>query len=136
MGFLIILPFTALAGWSIFSIFRWLRRGVFDAKWWRAFTFLGLAGFALGIWATFFLEYKVANAHLEGFPIPIGIANREKPGEPWIKSAMPVSIRFGGAATDLLSGVALCLAPIAVAAFFKEHRGKDPQLNPRPHNPP
>jgi len=124
MGFIIIIPFAALAGWSIFAIFRWLRRGGFDRQWWKAFVFLASAGLALGIWFAFFLQYKVANTHLEGFPIPVGISNREKPGEPWVKSVMPVSIRLGGTVTDLLAGVALCVAPIAVAAFFKEHRGQ------------
>ena len=47
---------------------------------------------------------------------------------------MPVSIRIGAMVTNVLCGVALCLAPIAVAAFFKENRGKlDPSANPRPN---
>ena len=131
LGFIIILPFAALAGWSIFAIFRWLQRGGFEPKWWRAFAVLTSGGFALGIWFAFFLQYKVANARLQGFPIPVEIANREKPGEPYVESAMPVPIRIGGWATDLLSGVALCLVPIAVAAFFKENRAKNPTINPR-----
>jgi hypothetical protein len=135
MGFLIILPFAALAGWSIFAIFCWLRRGGFEPKWWRAFAILASGGLALGIWFAFFLDYKVANARLQGFPIPVEIANREKPGEPYMVSAMPVAIRIGGWATDLLSGVALCLVPIAVAAFFKENRAKNPPFNPRAPSP-
>ncbi len=44
---------------------------------------------------------------------------------PWVHSTtMPLPIRIGGLITDVLSGVALCLAPIAVAAFFKENRAK------------
>jgi uncharacterized membrane protein YfcA len=70
MGFVIIIPFAALAGWSIFAITRWLRRGGYDRQWWKAFAMLAAAGVALGIWFTFFLEYSVANAHLHGFPIP------------------------------------------------------------------
>jgi uncharacterized membrane protein YfcA len=124
MGFIIIIPFAALAGWSIFAIFRWLRRGDFDRQWWKAFALLASAGLALGIWLTFFLQYKVANTHMEGFPIPVGISSREKPDAPWVKSVMPVPIRIGGVITNLLSGVALCLAPLAVAAFFKEHRAQ------------
>jgi len=131
IGFIIILPFTALAGWSIIAIFRWLRRGAYERKWWRAFAILASVGLVLGILFTFFVQYKVANVHIEGFPIPIGIANRQKPDEPWVKSDIPISIRIGGMVTDLLSGVALCLAPIAVAAFFRENRAKNPQFLPR-----
>ena len=131
MGFIVIIPLATLAGWSIFAIFRWLRRGQFGQKWWRAFGMLGSAGLALGVWFAFFSHYKVSNASLEGFPIPVGISTREKPDAPWITSDMPVAIRLGGMLTDLLSGVALCLVPIAVAAFFKENRGKGPFAPPR-----
>jgi len=136
MGFIIIIPFAALAGWSIFAIYRWLRRGGFDRQWWKAFAVLASAGLALGIWFAFFMQYKVANTHLEGFPIPVGISNREKPGQPWVKSVMPVPIRLGGIVTDLLAGVALCLAPIAVAAFFKEHREQPGQFGGPPGRQP
>jgi uncharacterized membrane protein YfcA len=136
MGLIVILPIAALSGWSIFAIFRWLRRGDFNSKWWRAFALLASAGLAVGIWFAFFIQYKVANTHLAGFPIPVAIANREKPDAPWVDATMPASIRFGGTVTNLLSGVALCLAPIAVAAFFKENRGQDPEIVRANSNPP
>ncbi|MDB6019919.1 MAG: hypothetical protein JWR19_4408 [Pedosphaera sp.] len=134
MGFIIIIPFAALAGWSIFALFRWLRRGHYPPKWWRAFTLLAGSGLALGVWFAFFLEYKVGNIHIEGFPIPAGISQREKPTEPWVKSPLPAAIRYGAMITDLLSGVALCLAPIAVAAFFKENMIKR-DADGKPINP-
>jgi hypothetical protein len=122
MGFIVIIPFAALAGWSIFAIARSLRRGGYDWKWWRAFALLACAGLALGIWFAFFLQYKVANTRLEGFPIPVQISSRENQTSPWVTSHLPAPIRLGGTVTNLLAGVALCLAPIAVAAFFKENR--------------
>lgn len=124
MGFIVIIPIAALAGWGIFAIFRWLRRGGYDQQWWKAFGILAAVGLALGVWFAFFSRYKVANTHLEGFPIPVGIATRAKPDEPWLRSDMPAAIRLGGLVTDVLSGVAVCLAPIAVAAFFKENRSQ------------
>ncbi len=136
MGFIIIIPFAALAGWAIFAIFRWLRRGGFDQKWWKAFSILACVGLALGIWFAFFIQYKVANTHLEGFPIPVEISTREKPDQPWVKSSMPEPIRIGGVIADFLSGVALCLAPIAVAAFFKEHRGQSGPFDGGPPRQP
>lgn len=138
MGFIIILPFGALAGWSIFTIARWLRRGGYDRQWWKAFGILGCIGLLLGIWFTFVLEFTVANVHLKGFPIPAAISNREQPEDAWVRADMPAAIRAGAMITDLLAGVALCLAPIAVAAFIKENRGKLVPPDPRrsPQNPP
>lgn len=130
MGFIVILPIAALAGWSIFAIFRWLRRANFGAKWWQAFGILGLAGLALGIWFGFFMHYQVAKVKLEGFPIPYGISNQESPDGPWRKGDMPPSVHVGAVVTDFLSGIALCLAPIAIAAFFKENAGKGPFTRP------
>jgi hypothetical protein len=131
MGFIVIIPIAALAVWAIFAIARSLRRGGYDRKWWKAFALLACAGLGLGVWFAFFLQYKVANKRLEGFPVPVQIANREKPSDPWVESTLPTSIRYGGIATNLLFGIALCLVPIAVAAFFKENRTQHPGGPPR-----
>jgi hypothetical protein len=133
MGFIVIIPFTALAGWSIYATFQWLRRGKFGRNWWRAFGFLGCAGIGLGTWFAFFLHYTVANKRLLGFPIPVGITTQDKPGGPWVSSALPPSIRCGGAIVNLMCGIALSLAPIAVGAFFKENRvRRDAHGRPQP----
>ncbi len=58
MGFLVIIPLAALAGWSILAIFRWLRRGGYEPKWWRAFAILSVVGFALGIGFAFFFALQ------------------------------------------------------------------------------
>src|SRR5580658_3399353 len=121
MGFIVIIPFAALSGWSIFAITRWLIRGKYDRQWWRAFAILSAVGLALGIWFAFFIHYEVVKrARIKGFPIPVEFANREKPEDEWVPSAMPVAVQLGGTITNLISGIALCLAPIAVAAFLKE----------------
>lgn len=136
MGFLFIAPFALFAGWAVFAIYRWLRRGGYGREWWKAFTILSCVGVGFGVWFAFFLAYNVANKRIEGFPIPLRIYGHEKPADPWIEAPMPVTIRIGGIVTDWLCGVALCLAPIAVAAFFKENRlQRDEQGNLRP-NPP
>src|SRR5581483_2675920 len=122
MGLIVILPFAALAGWSIFALARWLRRGGYGPKWWRAFAILALIGLGLGIWFAFFLHYHVVNTRLAGFPIPVQIISRENPSAPWVESRLPGFIRFGGTLTNLLAGIAICLVPIAVTAFFKENR--------------
>lgn len=123
MGFLVVIPFGGLAAVVIFRIFGWLRRGNFGTEWWRAFKLLTLAGIMLGLWFVLFARYNVANTHLEGFPIPLSIASREKPDGPWIYSSMPVLLRAGAAITDLLYGVVICLVPISLAAFIKDNKG-------------
>jgi hypothetical protein len=132
MGLLVIIPFGALAAVVICRIFNWLRRDDFGPEWWRVFKILALAGVLLGVWFTWFASYNVASVHLEGFPIPIRIASREKPGAPWIDSNLPLLVRAGAAITDLLYGVVICLVPIAVAAFIRENKGaKDFSGSPR-----
>jgi hypothetical protein len=134
MGFFVIIPIAALAAWSIFAIYRWLRRGDYEPKWWRAFRILSVGGFALGVWCAFFSHYSVAKIQLEGFPIPVSIVSPKTPdAAAGASTTMPLPIRIGGLITDVLSGMALCLAPIAVAAFLRENRGK---LLPPPRETP
>jgi hypothetical protein len=124
MGLLVVIPFGALAAFVIFRIHRWLRRGNFGPEWWTAFRFLGGAGAVLGLVFVLFARYRVGNVHLEGFPIPLEITTRDTPDGPWVHASIPALVRAGSAITDLLYGVVICLAPISVAAFIKENRGK------------
>ena len=130
MGFIIILPSTALACFGILGIFRWIRRGGYGKQWWKAYYTLALAGLALGIWFSFLVEYKVANKRIAGFPIPVAISNLQD-GQ-WSTEILPAYIRYPGIITDLLSSIALCLLPIAVAAFFNENRKRSPDAAPGP----
>jgi hypothetical protein len=137
MGFFVIAPFAVLATWSIYAIRRWLRKGGFGPQWWKAFWLLCYAGAIVGICLIFVVNYNVANKHIEGFPIPLQISDRQQGGNPAVADRMPVSIRIGGAVTNWLCGVAICLVPIAIAAFFKENRSQqNPRGNPRPNNSP
>jgi amino acid transporter len=133
MGFLVVIPFGALAAFVIFRIHRWLRRGEFGPEWWKAFRLLASAGLALGLWFALFTRYNVGNVHLEGFPIPLKIASRDTSSGPWVYAAIPELVRAGAAVTDLLYGGVVCLAPLSLAAFIKENRGtKDFSGAPRP----
>jgi hypothetical protein len=128
MGIIIILPFAALACFGIVGIYRWLRRGGYGRPWWQAYCLLALAGLSLGIWFCFFLEYKVANKRVAGFPIPVAISNLQD-GQ-WSTEILPAYVRYPAIITDLLGGIALCLAPIAVAAFFHENRARQREASP------
>ncbi len=67
---------------------------------------------------------------MAGFPIPLAISTLDN--GTWTKQILPDAVRYPGIITNFLSGIALCLIPIAVAAFFKENRGKlDPSDKPR-----
>jgi hypothetical protein len=123
MGFVVIIPIAALAGWSILSMYRRLKRGAFEPGWWRAFANLGCAGLALGFWFAFVLEYPVARKRIAGFPIPVGISDQDANGR-WVKAIPPGPVHYAGVATDLISGVAVALAPLAIAAFFKGNTGR------------
>lgn len=123
MGYLVVIPFGALAAYIIFQIFGWLHRGDFGMEWWKAFKRLALAGVVLGLWFMLFAHYNVGNNHLDGFPIPLKIATRENPAGPWVNSDLPMLVSIGAAITDLMYGLVICLAPIALAAFIKENKG-------------
>jgi hypothetical protein len=78
----------------------------------------------VGVWFAGFSKYQMAHFHLEGFPVPVHFVSPPQGDTPAMSSAMPWPIRCGGMLTDFLSGVAVCLAPIPVALFFKENKGK------------
>jgi hypothetical protein len=120
MGFIVIIPFASLAAWCIVNIFRWLQRLKFGQKWWNAFAILTVIGIALGIGLAFILEYKVANKRIAGFPIPLAISTLTD-GQ-WTRQPLPAYLRYPAILTNLLLAVTFCLAPLAVAAFLKQHR--------------
>ncbi len=95
MGFIIIIPFAALALYGIVGFFVGCNGEILAGEWWKAFKILALAGLGLGVWFAFVLEYKIANKRIAGFPIPVAIADRDDTGRmkgcnpP--RSAMPAS---------------------------------------------
>ena len=131
MGFLVIMPFAVLAGWSVYRIHRWLFHGEFGPEWRRRFVILALIGVGVGTWLAFFSAYNVANKHLEGFPIPTAISSREKPTDPWVRYALPMVMRSAGMVTNVLCGIALSLVPLALMAFIKENKGQKVFAGPR-----
>ena len=131
MGFLVLFPFAALAGWCVWRIYRWLHRGSFSPEWRRRFFLFALAGVALGTWFAFFAAYNIAGKRIEGFPFPLAIWNRENPASPLLRHPVPPAIRAGSAVTDLFFGTLLCLVPLALAAFVKENKGQKDFTGPR-----
>jgi ammonia channel protein AmtB len=122
MGLFIILPFAALACFGIVSVVRLVRRGEAGPDQWKALKLHLVAGIALGIWLGFFASYRVANKKIAGFPIPVSISSFDE-GH-WTADTLPVLVRYPGMVTDFLSGVALALVPMAVAAFLKQLRDR------------
>jgi len=128
MGFIVILPFAALAGWCIYRIYRWLFGPAFGAEWRRRFVVLGSVGLVVGFWCVGFCKYNVAKMRIESFPIPTAIWSREhedKLAEPLVRHVLPPVIRGPAAVTDVLCAMLICLAPLALAAFVTENKGKN-----------
>jgi hypothetical protein len=131
MGFIVILPIAAAAVWLVVSMHRWVRREGYEAKWRRACWGLTVAGVALGIWFVFGLKYGVSHRRLEGFPIPLAIESPDAHGV-MVHSDISFMMRAGAGIADVLAAMAICMIPIAVAAFFKENMGrKDETGQPR-----
>ena len=57
--------------------------------------------------------------------------SREKPEDPQVRTVLPPVVRVSAAIANLLCGVALCLAPLALAAFIKENKGQKDFAGPR-----
>ena len=131
MGFIVILPIAALAGWSIWRIYRWVHGADFGPEWHRRFLLFALVGIALGAWFMFVCAYNVAGMRVESFPIPTAIWNRDKPDDLLVRHVLPPAIRVPAAVTDLLFGTALCLAPLAFSAFIKDNKGQKDFAGPR-----
>jgi len=120
MGLVIILPFAALACFGIISIYRLVFRGDAGPEQWKAFKIHAVAGIALGVFLGFFLSYRVANKRIAGFPIPVTISSLDD-GR-WTTNIPPAIIHYPAMLTDFLSGMAIGLVPMAVAAFLKQTR--------------
>ncbi|EEF57668.1 hypothetical protein [Pedosphaera parvula] len=132
MGLLFILPLTALSIYAIVSINRWLRRGHYDATWFRKFRISACIGLVLGIYCSLILQYNVANRRIAGFPIPINFYEKQ-PDDSWKQAAFPAPIHYAALITNILCGVAVSLVPLRIAGFLKENR---PQPGEYPPNKP
>lgn len=130
MGLLIIVPFLALAGRAIFLLRRWLWREEFEARWRSNFWRGAGVGLVLGGWLAFYPHYSVANVRVRGFPFPIQIETRQNPSSPYESGALPVVVQIGSVITDMAIAVLLCVALVAVAAFFKTNRNPQPGVGP------
>lgn len=127
MGFIVILPFAVVAAWGIFRLQRWLFHGEFGPEWRRRFWVFAAVGLAAGVWCISFCQYKVAQMRIESFPIPTAISSREhpdQPAEPLVRHLLPATIRVSAAITDVLCAVLICLAPLGLAAFIQENKGR------------
>jgi len=129
MGLLFILPLTALSIYSIVAINRWLRRGNYDASWFRKFRISACIGLVLGFYCSLFLQYNVANKRIAGFPIPVKFYEKQEDGS-WKPSAFPAPIHYAALVTNILCGVAVALVPMRIAGFLKENRPKPDEFVP------
>jgi len=72
MGILIVIVLLALSSWTLFALFRSLRRQHASSGSWVAFGILLACGAALGIWCAFYCEYHVGKGYrIVSFPITV-----------------------------------------------------------------
>jgi hypothetical protein len=116
MGILLVIIFLALSSWSIFALFRRLRRQHVSVGVWIAFTILLICGAALGVWCGFYCEYHVGtHFRIGSFPIPVIFFHLED--GTWIDFPMPEYQMWSAAFTDIITIIALATLPLWLVSW-------------------
>lgn len=103
MGILIVIFFLAISCWSLVALFRRLLRQRATPGRWLAFGVLVACGAALGVWCSFFLEYRVGTRfRIFSFPIPIVFFHLENGN--WVDFPVP---RFQAYATGITNVITI-----------------------------
>jgi hypothetical protein len=119
MGALIlIIPTLAFDVWLGVTVGkRQVQRWIAARAWPRLAVVCG-AGLALAVCCLLVIHYQWdAKTRVVGFPIPMIFFNLED--TTWVRSPAPKPWLYLGAATNLLTGVAMPLIPYKIAEFFR-----------------
>lgn len=111
MVILFVIVLFALSGWTLFALFRRLRRQRVSADWWVVFGFLFVFGATLGIWCAFYCEYHIGTRFRIGsFPIPVVFFHLEDGA--WVDFPVPEFQAWSAAFTDIIAITALAMLPL------------------------
>jgi hypothetical protein len=107
-GLLLIVPLLAFNLWLACTTGKrqlslWRTRRA-----WRPMAAVAFTSLLLACWLTFFFQYHIGPDQLKGFPVP------------WAHTTLPSAVRFTGAATDFVTGLAAPFIPFKIAEFLKE----------------
>jgi hypothetical protein len=119
MGALIlILPVLAADVWLLATTGKKQFKTWTQARAWTRLAGAASLGAALGVWLSFFVEYKWgANMRVIGFPVPLGFFHLEDGN--WVDFPLPSDIQCLGCAANFLSGLAAPLIPFKAADFLR-----------------
>jgi len=122
-GLILILPVAVFDVWILRSTAKETFQNCVAKKDWLRLALFLAAGIGLGIWFTFFVEYKLsAVMRLAGFPIPVTIINLQE--NHWVHAATPLPLRILGGATDFVTGIAVAFLPSKISELFAKLRGE------------
>jgi hypothetical protein len=119
MGALIlIIPTLAFDVWLGATVGkRQLQRFIHARAWPRLAAVCG-AGLVLAVCCLLVIHYRWdAKTRVVGFPIPLIFFNLED--QTWVRSPAPTPWLYLGAATNVITGIALPLVPYKVAEFLR-----------------
>jgi hypothetical protein len=111
MGFLLVVVFLALSGWSIISLFRRLHRQHVGASWWVVLAVLVASGTALGVWCALYCEYQIGTRfRIASFPIP-GVFFHFEDGQ-WVDFPVSEFQAHATVFTNVVTMIALTTSPL------------------------
>ena len=116
MGLLVTLFCLALSSLIVVALFRRLQGQHVHGGLWVAFYLLVACGAAIGVWCTFYYEYRLGTrTRLAGFPIPINFFRFED-GQ-WTDFPAPRIQAWLAAFTNIAASVVLTTLPLWLVAL-------------------
>ncbi len=127
MGALIlIVPTLAFDVWLAVTVGKPQVHRLIHARAWPRLAAICGAGLALAVCCLFVIRYRWdAKTRVVGFPVPLIFFNLED--QTWVRSPAPSPWLYLGAATNVITGIALPFFPYKVAEFFRTVKR---ELNP------
>jgi len=119
MGALIlILPVLAFDVWLLATTGKKQCQIWRQARAWPRLAAAAVIGLALGVWLSFFLEYKWGSAmRVTGLPVPVCFFHLEDGN--WVDYPLPKAMQWAGCAVNFLTGLAAPFMPFKAAEFLR-----------------
>ncbi len=110
-GFLDLILFLSVSGWSLVRLFQRLRKQKATRGLWLAFVLLGAGGMGLGFWCALYCEYPAGKRYrIASFPIPACFFHLEQ-GK-WVDYPVPEVQAYATVFTNILTITALTTSPV------------------------
>jgi hypothetical protein len=114
----LIIPVIAFDLWIFLATFRILSRNELGDIWRKRVPLLLIIGAACAVWFAFFRKFEVSGqTRVDGFPIPAHVSLLEN--NQWRVIPLPSWFPAVARAVDFITGFAVALLPVKLAAFMK-----------------